>query len=477
MKLTRSLFILLFIPCLLDAQQSSLARFTGDSVVRHANLSFCVKEIETKQDIVNFNKEKSLSQASVMKLVTTAVALEKLGPDYRFTTRLGYTGSIRGGTLHGNIIIKGGGDPCLASPDFEVAYGDLFRSWVEAIKGAGIKKISGNIITDDSYYDYQPVPANWNWEDMGNYYGAGVHGLSIFDNTCELHFVTEEVGTVPILRETKPAIPGLKFNNRLTAGGTSDEGYVFLAPYTFNGWIEGTIPPGKDDFVLKSSIPDPPLLASGLLAGKLKEAGVAVSGISSTVRLGVNVSTDNLVILNETLSPRLAEIIDVLNHKSVNLYAEHLVKELGKAFKGVGTTSAGLEVIHDHLDSLGLWNDGIFMLDGSGLSPQDALSSESLTDLLIYMKKGSASSETFYSSLPEAGKNGTLKSYFRDKVFESNLRAKSGSLTRVRSYAGYFKTASGREMAFAVIINNYNGTSRYVISGIEEILKEIIVNN
>ena len=185
--------------------------------------------------------------------------------------------------------------------------------------------------------------------------------------------------------------------------------------------------------------------------------------------------SDTIIPVTETISPPLADIIKVLNHESVNLYAEHLIKELGKKYKNNGSTASGVAVIMDFLGNAGIKTDGIFIEDGSGLSPLDAVNSEELVNLLVYMKKCGKYFEEYYSSLPKAGKEGTLKYCFTDPVFNSKLSAKSGSMTRVRSYAGYFTTESGKNMTFSIIINNYTGPSKNVIAGIEKIIKEIIL--
>jgi D-alanyl-D-alanine carboxypeptidase/D-alanyl-D-alanine-endopeptidase (penicillin-binding protein 4) len=180
-------------------------------------------------------------------------------------------------------------------------------------------------------------------------------------------------------------------------------------------------------------------------------------------------------VVAETVSPPLSDIIEVLNHESVNLYAEHLTKELGKVFKNQGSTVAGTEVVMSFLDSAGIKTDGMFIEDGSGLSPVDAVNSKEMVNLLLYMKKNGKHFEEFLRSLPDAGKEGTLKNYFKDPLFDSRMKAKSGTLSRVKSYTGYFTTLSDKEMIFSIIVNNFTGPSAKIISGIEEIIKETIL--
>jgi D-alanyl-D-alanine carboxypeptidase/D-alanyl-D-alanine-endopeptidase (penicillin-binding protein 4) len=471
-------FFLLLLPVVSDSQQSQIARFLSDSSIIHSSVSLCIIEADSGSVISQYNPETSLTQASILKLVTTASALELLGKDYTFRTKVGYSGKIRKGskTLDGNIVIKGGGDPALGSENFPEFYNGFLDKWVKDIQALGIRRVTGRIIADDSYYDYEPVPAGWGWDDLGNYYGAGVYGISIYDNTLQIHFKTSEKGSIPFITSILPEDSGIEFTSYLTASGTEDNGYIFSAPYSSKGWISGTIPENKDDFVLKGSIPDPPLFLAKTLFKKLKEAGIKVSGNPVTTRLMPELKTEIFTQISETISPPLSAIIEVLNHKSVNLYAEHLIKELGKVFLNSGTTSAGAEVVTGFLDSAGVNTSGMFIEDGSGLSSLDAVNSSEMVKLLLFMKNNGKYFDDYFKSLPEPGKEGTLKNYFKDPVFESRLRAKSGSLTRVRSYAGYFTTISGKEMIFCIIVNNYNGPSRKVISGIEDIIKDVILN-
>lgn len=398
-------------------------------------------------------------------------------PDYTFTTRVGYSGSINKKTnaLDGNIVIKGGGDPTLGSQYFASHYTDFPHNWIKAITNSGIKKINGRVIADDSYYDYLPVPAKWIWEDIGNYYGAGAYGLSIFDNSYKIHFRTLSNGLKPEITGNTPDVRNKDLTNFLIASGTTDEGYVFSAPYNETDWATGSVPENKEDFILKASISDPPMFIAKMVDKKLKDAGIIITNDFSTARLLPDLKNDEFVTLLKTVSPSLSDILYVMNHESVNLYAEHLIKQMGKQYKGKGTTLAGIEVIKEFLDNAGINTEGLFIEDGSGLSPLNSVSTRTMVDLLFYMKRKSKHFNEYWAFLPDAGEEGTLKEYFRDPVFKSNLVAKSGSMTRVRSFAGYFKANSGREMIFSVIAYNYSGSVTRAISGIEDIIKETIL--
>jgi D-alanyl-D-alanine carboxypeptidase/D-alanyl-D-alanine-endopeptidase (penicillin-binding protein 4) len=479
-EMRRSLFIisLLLFSHSSFSQEKSFEKFLADSTLKHASVSFYAEDAETGETIFEYKPELSLTPASVMKLITTATALELLGPLYTFSTFIGYTGTLnkRSGKLNGDIVIKGGGDPALGSKNFTDHYQDFLDNWVNEIKKQGIIKIEGRVFTDDSYFDYLPVPAKWLWEDAGNYYGAGAYGLSVFDNTCEIHFRTGKDSSDLLVTEIVPAECSNEYTSRLVAAGTTDQGYVFSAPYNTYSWFSGSIPVNMDDFILKASITDPPLLIAKMLTDKLKAEGITVLKDPTTSRLDRKYIYKDIIPITETISPPLKDIIEVLNHESVNLYAEHLIKELGKKYRQNGSTAAGIEVINNFLDSAGLGTDGMFIEDGSGLSTENAITTKQLVNLLIYMKKRGKYFPEYYTSLPRAGKEGTLKNYFQDAAFDSRMTAKSGSMTRVRSYAGYITAYSGKEIVFSIIINNYSGSPQYIISRIEDILKNLILN-
>ncbi len=467
--------IFILIPSLLFSQNGSLKKFIENHALQHASLSASIIDAGSGRPVMEYDSRKSLTPASALKIVTSAAALELLGPDYKFKTVLGYTGSVTDGRLQGDIIIKGGGDPALGSEYFKDHYGDFIKGWINAIKSLGIKNITGRIIADDSYYDYLPVPAKWLWEDAGNYYGAGAYGISVFDNTCKIHFNTTD-SLRPSITGFSPAESKIELTNRLIAAGNTDEGYVFAAPYSKYGWIAGSIPVNREDFILKASVSDPPLLLAKIIDRKLKDEGISVAGAPTTARILEKSLTTPLKTITEINSPSLKEIIMVLNHNSVNLYAEHLTKELGKVFRNSGTTQAGIEVIKEFLSGAGVNLSGMFIEDGSGLSPMNAVNAKEMTGLLLYMKTKGKYFPDYFDSFADAGKEGTLRYYFRNKVFESRVKAKGGSMKGVRSFAGYFKTASGRDVIFCIIVNHYSGPASDIITGIEEIIKESILN-
>jgi D-alanyl-D-alanine carboxypeptidase/D-alanyl-D-alanine-endopeptidase (penicillin-binding protein 4) len=434
----------------------------------NTSIGVAISDIKTGEMLFKSEPQLSLAPASILKIVTTATTLEVFGPDFRFQTKLLYSGIIRNDTLFGDLQVIGGGDPTLGSnyfPDIR----EFLDEWVKAVQSKNIRTVKGNLIADASIYESQMIPNTWIWEDIGNYYGAGASGLSVFDNLYEIHLSSENVSERPtkILR-INPEIPNLDLQNEvLSSDLNSDQAYVFGSPMESKRVIRGTIPKGKIDFIVKASVPNPPSLLVDEFRKKLKTAGISISGETKFEKAGYS---GNLLL--ETQSQPLRDIIRVTNHESVNLFAEHFLKHLAFQKTGIGTTKGGCQFITEFWKEKGLDMSGFFMNDGSGLSRFNAVTASQMVAILNYMKTKSAFSADYDQSLPTAG-DGTL-SRFSQKDFPNHcLRAKSGSMTRVRCVAGYLSTISGRQLSFAVMLNNFSCSPTEATKKIEKLLLEM----
>lgn len=444
--------------------QTGLNTFVNAENFKRANLSIMIKDMESGKVVLQHRADKNTIPASTTKVVTTASALEILGPDFCFETKLQYDGTIADSILNGNIIILGGGDPTLGS----AFMGDslFLNKWVEAIKNLGIKKINGSVIGDATLYNTEGVSPKWSWEDMGNYYAAGAYGISIYDNTCKVYFKSKEVGSIPQIIRTEPTIPELKFKLFLTADSSSeDSAYFYGAPYSNERAVYGSIPANKNQFMVKGDIPNPPLFTAQTLSRALTESGIDVVGDAST-----NISTVKSRTTFYTLkSPTLTDIITNINYKSNNHYAEHLFRYLSLQQTKQGNSTDAARVIKDFWKNKGLDVDGLIQFDGCGLSPSNAISAKFLVDILIYEATKSQYKEIFKVSLPYAGKNGTVKNLLKGTRLEGKVQAKSGSIHGVQCFVGYITTAQ-KKYAFAILVNNYKGPRKATVNLIEDLL-------
>lgn len=428
-----------------------------------ASWSISVMDAETGKPILLHNADRSLATASTMKALTTATALEVLGADFRFETVLEYDGEIdANGILRGNLYIRGDGDPTLGSDRFGSSEDlpGLMAQWTKEIQAKGIRQINGKIIGDETVFSTQITPAKWPWEDLGNYYGAGPAGLNLHENYYRLDLkpgatagsATEVIGTEPDMTE-------ITFLNELLTGpvGSGDQAYIYGAPYTRLHYLRGTIPAGKSVFSIKGSIPDPAFFCARQLMEALYNSGVpAMEGFSS-MRMekmnGAALPTARKPIYVHRSRP-LSEIIRPLNQFSINLYAEALLNRIAVKKGLPGSTEQGVAVVEAHWKARGIDTRGMFLRDGSGLSPNNVLSTYQMSSVLVKVRQ-SQNYAVFNASLPVAGQTGTLRSMCKGTAAEGNLRAKSGYISGVRAYTGFVENRSGKTLAFAMIGNHF----------------------
>lgn len=434
----------------------------------NASIGVAISDSQTGEVLLKSEPQLSLVPASILKTITTATALEVFGPDFRFKTSLSYSGTLRNDTLFGDLQIIGGGDPTLGSKYFPENESFL-NQWMEAVRSKNIRVIQGNLVLDAGIYEKQMIPNTWIWEDMGNYYGAGACGLTAFDNLYEIHMASEKAADRPtkIIR-ISPKIPDLDLQNEvLSSDLNSDQAYVFGSPMDSRRIIRGTIPKNNSDFVIKASVPDPPALLANEFRKKLKAADILISGKTRFEK--ASASVQQIIV---TQSPPLRDIIRVTNYESVNLFAEHFLKHLAFLKNGLGTTKEGCRIVEQFWKDKGIDLSGFFMNDGSGLSRFNSVTAGQMVAILNYMKSKSAFSDDFYQSLAPAG-SGTL-TVFSDNDFPNGcLRAKSGSMTRVRCYAGYLTILSGRQLSFAFMLNNFSCSQSEIAKKIRELLVEM----
>lgn len=445
----RSTLLLIILPLTLIAQRSAqevISIFAGTQVLKNAQIAVDVRDLNSGRSLASFRPEMAMIPASTQKLITTAVAMDVLGEDFRFKTRL-----VRSGD---DLYIVGGGDPSLGSPLMEDGAGldEVIDDWVSAVKTAGITEISGAVIGDGSRYASDGAASSWPWADMGNYYGAGAYGLNINENSYYLSLSQRQrEGDRPPVIGTEPAVPELKFTNELTSGprGSGDQAYIFASPFSYQAAIRGSIPVGTGRFRIRGSLPDPALFAAELLTDRLRAAGiVVVHSATTTYEMGKSPGTD-AELLHVRSSPPLAELVDRTNLTSNNLFAETLLRELNHASGNRATSET--EVIVDWLSGNGLDVTGLRLEDGSGLSPRNFFPPSLLTALLV----NRAAQERWRQSIPLAGRTGSMKQVLKGTVAEGRVWGKSGTVSAVRAYAGYIDRSDGRRLAFSIAVNNH----------------------
>jgi D-alanyl-D-alanine carboxypeptidase/D-alanyl-D-alanine-endopeptidase (penicillin-binding protein 4) len=447
-----------------------------DKALQHATWSVCVMSTKKDSVIAEYNSAVSVVPASTMKIVTTGAALSMLGSDFVFETQLLYDGTFDtvSGVLKGNLYIKGGGDPALGSEYFRDKKDSLtiIEKWAVILKAKGLKKIEGSVIGDAGVFDDNMVPSQWIWSDMGNYFGAGACGLTYNDNKYKVLFKSGAAGSATSISKIIPEIPGLQLVNNVTAGGNDDNTFIYGSPYTNYRMASGTIPANRNNYEVEGSIPDPALFCAQTLELALENVDVNVTAKATTVRAlkeSKEYTAAKLTLLHTNYSPTLDKIVYWTNLKSLNLYAEHLLKYICYKKIGFGSESMGTEIVTNFWKARGVDVSGFFMNDGCGLARANAITTRTEAQILQSMSKDK-NFTAFYNSLPVAGRSGSLGGLCEGTCAENNLRAKSGYITRARGYAGYVKNKKGELLCFSVLANNYECSPTEMKQKLEKIL-------
>ena len=433
-----------------------------------------VASLDSGRTLYEENAEKLLHPASNMKIYTVAAALALLTPDFRFKTSA-YVPAMpdAAGTIRGDLIIYGRGDPSFAASFNNGDYYKAIDDFAARIAASGVKRIEGNIIGDESYFTGGRFGYGWEWDDLQWYYGAEISALTVNDNSLDL-FVKAGAGVgSQAVVSTGPVTPLISIVNRATTSpqGTRRDLKVVRPLGTNTIEITGTVPLGLDatdkGLIGSIAVPNPALVFVYMLRSSLASKGVTVTGQSQTIdargRGGLPLRTDALVEIASVQSPPLSVIAAQTMKPSQNLYTELLLRTLGKTAAPNGLsqsperTSAddGIEAVKTFLRGAGIEPRGTFVqADGSGLSRHNYITASGTMQLLRYMSTHRYAA-AFRDSMPIAGVDGTLRTRLRGTTAAGNLRAKTGTISGVASLSGYVTSAAGERLVFSIILNNY----------------------
>jgi len=456
-----SLTAFLFVPCMVFCQpikerlHSAIAAIQKDEQFKHALISIYVVDSKTGNIIFDNNAQLGMAPASSQKVITSVSAFELLGKDYRYKTALGYDGSIVGKKLQGDLIISGSGDPTLGSWRWPAtAAQKVHGSIIQTLQQKNITGVTGSLLADLRNWETQSIPRGWTWEDMGNYYGAGAWVLNWQENQYNLILQPGKVAldAVKILK-TQPDILGTtNLHNELTTGpaGSGDNAIIYLSEYGNNGYVRGTVPAGKETFIIKGAMPVPSFTFLESIKTAAAENGINIEGKQGKIESVQHKNTAagrNIHPLLQIESPSLDSINYWFLRESVNLFGEAFVKSIALQQKGFAATDSGLAIIRYFWSSRGIDKSALNIKDGSGLSPANRITTNALVTVLQYARDKNWYG-SFYNALP----------------LMNGIKMKSGYINGVRSYTGYIKSKTGAEYTFAFIVNNFDGSS----SGVRE---------
>ena len=443
--------------------QQYIGKMLSQGPLKGTVVGISVQDMQGKT-VASLNEDLRMTPASNTKLVTTGCALHALGPDFRFRTGLGYTGTVKDGTLEGDLYILGGGDPTIGAKD-SIAYRPeaLFWKWKTLLRGAGIERIHGRIIGDGSAYEDHLEHVSWSYDDLGTYYGTGSNALCFYQNAIDYSVAAGAREGAPVsFVQTYPETPWMHTANYGVTGsaGSGNSLYLYttdLAPYAQLRGVYGLDrKPKTEHFANKYG----DLTCAYYFWKNLKETGWEVTGEYAQVERSGRISGPDFiqkdlagkpVEIGYTESPTLSEIARITNWNSDNFYAESMMRAMGEIATTVASYDSCRVAVYEVLAGLGMPLEEIRLADGCGLSRMNYLSATWITDYLQAMLHSPAAG-AFLASLPAPGQ-GTLN-MIKIKGGE-RIRMKSGSMDGVLCYSGYILDAGGAPAyTFSILTNN-----------------------
>jgi D-alanyl-D-alanine carboxypeptidase/D-alanyl-D-alanine-endopeptidase (penicillin-binding protein 4) len=415
-----------------------------------------VRSLDSGRVLYALNERKLMMPASNMKIVTLAVAAETLGWDYRFTTRLETTGTVDGGTLHGDLIVRGGGDPSINTRDGRATR--VLDDWAAALRSAGITRIDGNVVGDDNAFDDEALGGGWAWDYLQYGYAAPIGALEYNEDVAPLGIRPGAAPGDPPFVDL-PAGTGLHVLNRAVTGtiGSSDTLDYSLQAHGAELELTGSLavdakPVSREIAVVNPTVYFAQSLRDGLIARGIEITGPALDGDE----VPAMAAPDARRLLAASQSPPLKDIAIVMMKVSQNLYAETLLKAAGAAKGGLGTTEGGRVTARAVLGGWGIPETTYIQVDGSGLSRYDYVTADMVVAILTRMWRDPRHHDAFVATLPIAGRDGTIRSRLKNTRAEGNALAKTGSIANVRTLSGFVKTRDGETLAFSILANSFN---------------------
>ena len=420
---------------------------------------------KTGETLFQQNADRYFLPASNMKLFTTALALAKLGPDYRFHTPLETRGSISNGILTGSLALVGRGDPNLSNRRFPYQQKEEFdgppekvlAELADAVVAKGVKEISGDVIGDDSYFPRERYPSGWEIDDMVWEYGAAVSAIVVDDNTVTLALTPGDQPGRAVQAAESPATPDFLVKNEVTTSAPDVKSELTLRrePGASLVVIQGTMPAGGPPRKLVLAIEEPAQHAAALLKHLLEDRGVRVDGVARARHEAPRTQEDPTV-LAEHVSVPLREAVKLINKISQNLHTEMLLRTVARQSGMWATADDLMKVPQDFYASAGIDPDDVVQSDASGLSRHNLVTPRAIVALLTFAQSQPWFA-TYYDSLPVAGVDGTLEDRMKNTLAAGHIHAKTGSVVHVRTLSGFAETPSGRRLIFSFLSNNQGG--------------------
>jgi serine-type D-Ala-D-Ala carboxypeptidase/endopeptidase (penicillin-binding protein 4) len=469
--------LLAAIPCAAADLPHTLDALMEASPVARASVGIQVVDLRTGTALYSHNAERLYLPASNMKLFTAALALERLGPEYRMTTRLVHAPS-------GDLILVGGGDPSMSGRAYPYQKDTPATNPLHAIEeladqavAAGIMRVDGDIVGDDQLYPWAPYPPSWTVDDLIGEDGAPVSALTVNDNTITLAIhPAARAGDLATI-SLEPAFEYYAVDNRVLTVAGEKEARIRLTrmPGSRQLLVWGTIPSAGATARETVAVDDPALFAACALYDALARRGVAIRGRPVARHRAVSEDpwpVEGDVIATRT-SPPMIEMLRVIEKISQNLHAELMLREVARVTRGAGTRESGLQELAQWLTSIGIKTEEWRAEDASGLSRNDQVSPRAMTRLLSHMA-ASKNAAAWLSLLPVGGEDGTLANRLCCVSDGRKVRAKTGTLARAVALSGYADSRTRGRLAFSILVNNSSAPPADVRAWVDKIALTLV---
>jgi D-alanyl-D-alanine carboxypeptidase/D-alanyl-D-alanine-endopeptidase (penicillin-binding protein 4) len=418
------------------------------------------------------NSGRLLMPASNLKLVTLAVAAERLGWTFQYDTQLQAVGRIVEGSLAGDLVVVGGGDPSITGQDFGQA--PLFREWADALLAAGIRRVDGRLLGDDRLFDRERLGRGWSWDYLGAAYAAPSSALSYNENAIVVRVRPGPIVGDPAALDSAPAGHGLTIRNEVTTGAADSAVRLDLtrAPGELTLTVHGTVPLGSAPVVRGAAVENPTRFFVEGLRLALADRGIGVRDGAAVLDEALPGTAARRIIATHSSAP-LSVLSGYCLKVSQNFYADMLLKTLGRAAGGPGSVVDGVRAVRETIGPWGIAPDEIVMNDGSGLSRYDYLTADAVVALLRHVWQDPRLRGPFVAALPVAGRDGTLDTRMRGTLLDDRVEGKTGTLANVRSLSGYLETTTGKRVVFAVLVNNFTASASQIDAIVERALEQV----
>jgi D-alanyl-D-alanine carboxypeptidase/D-alanyl-D-alanine-endopeptidase (penicillin-binding protein 4) len=461
-----------------SAAQSDLTRdldeIFNDPIFARATIGVRVESLATGQLLYHHDTERLVMPASNMKVLTMAAAAARLGWDFQYETPLDAAGELRDGTLHGDLIVTGAGDPTIGSGD--AGPSAVFLDWADALLKAGIRRVNGRIIGDDNAFDDQAYGAGWAWDYLNAGYAAPSGALSYDENVAVVRVRPGPAEGAPASVEISPSGHTFEIRNEATTGaaGSSSTAAVVRTMGSRILVVRGRVPAGGNGTSRTTTIENPTGVFVETLRLTLASRGVAVSGGASDIDDVVEPPTGARRPIAVRRSVPLSALAGRFMKSSQNFYGEMLMKTVGRRANNVGTDENGRRAVRDTLVSWGIPAEAFVVYDGSGLSRYNYVSASTMVAVFRKIWEDDSLRGPFLALLPIGGRDGTLGSRMKQPPLFGRVQAKTGTIANVRALSGYLTTESGEKLVFSMIANVFTVSSGRVDELVERALARLV---